>query len=56
MITKDTEKKNNLEFRLCECFVFVLTFVFGLVFWLAALSRVLGGLVLGHLCRRLDTI
>lgn len=32
MIMKDTEKKSNLEPWFCECFVFVLTFVFGLVF------------------------
>lgn len=60
MITKDTEKKNNLEFWLCECFVFVLTFVFGLVwFGFLVVSCTEQGavwVVHGHFCRRLDTI
>lgn len=33
MIMKDTEKKNHLEPQFCECFVFVLMFVFGLSCW-----------------------
>lgn len=61
MIMKDTEKKNDLEPRFCECFVFVLTFVFGLgfLFFCATLSRVmgrLGKLVHRHLFERLGTI
>lgn len=33
MITKDTEKEDSPEPRSCECFVFVLTCVFGLGFF-----------------------